>query len=89
MLIGNFFSHKGKRRNPDQTSLVRISSFPLMRLKKKSVEKFSKKFWPMLTVSKELFFHFFEDTSYISAPFSLGTVLFREKNCSFSVKELF
>ena len=33
MLIHNFFSHKGKRRHPDQTRLVRISSFPLMREK--------------------------------------------------------
>jgi hypothetical protein len=33
MLIHNFFSHKGKRKNPDQTSLVRMSSFPLMREK--------------------------------------------------------
>ena len=28
-----FFSRKGKRRHPDQTRLVRIFSFPLMREK--------------------------------------------------------
>ena len=43
--------------------------------------------WLMGTVQKERFFHVFEDISSISVLFSLGTVLFWEKNCSFSVKE--